>query len=176
MNCPNCGTPVNEGYEFCTQCGAPVAQTTSYQQEYETNYTQPQATQENYQENYYVNTEVNNLKAKEYISGSKPSFILGIVCLATAVANFGLASIICGIISLIKLKGLPTVAEELITDPATLVAYQSAAKKAHTAKKLSTAGIIVAVVTEALIFIFTVLYALVVIGLPAIFVFIEEFM
>lgn len=173
MICPYCGAQENDGFEFCTNCGNTLPKNNEVVQVY---------TAEN---NTYAgfNAETNELCAKQYMSGTKTSFILGIVSIALAVAtNYvaaGLPAIVCGIISLIKLKGLPEVFPEYITDPKLLMNYQAAVKKAALSKKLSIAGIVVAIVIDVLYTIvglialfFTVIVPIVI---PLLIVLIEEY-
>lgn len=139
MLCPNCGVQFNGNPGFCASCGMPLpkqAEAPTY------------AVVQNYSNaDYYANA----MNIDKYISGVKPVFILGIISIATGIANITLASIICGVISLIKLGALPNITEEYITDPGKLSEYRSAVKKAKTAKKLAIAGILIGVVTELLI-------------------------
>lgn len=172
MICPFCGVQVDGSFEFCTNCGNTLPKNHEYAQAPSGNANEP--VYEN------VNVELNDYNVKQYISGVKPSFILGIISIALAVAtNYigaGLPAIICGIISLIKLKNLPVVFPEYISDPIRLAQYQAAAKKASLSKKLSIAGIVVAIVIDILLVVVGLAIILFWIGVPAVFIFLEEFM
>lgn len=168
MICPCCGAQVNDGFEFCTNCGNTLPKS-----------SEPASVNTAESTDYNnVNIEANEINAKQYISGIKPSFILGIVSIALAVAtNYiaaGLPAIVCGIISLLKLKDLPSVMPECITDPELLTNYQAAVKKADLSKKLSIAGIIVAIVIDVLYTLVGLFVVLAVWGIPLFMVFLSE--
>ncbi|MEE1011523.1 MAG: hypothetical protein U0L11_05750 [Acutalibacteraceae bacterium] len=168
MICPVCGAQVNGEFDFCTNCGNALPKNQEQAQTYATENT----------DYGNVNIEANEINAKAYISGVKPGFILGIVSLSLAIAtNYiaaGLPAIVCGIISLIKLKGLPAVMPEYIMDPVLLTEYQAAAKKANLSKKLSIAGIIVAIAIDVFYALVGLIIVFATFGIPAIAMIIAE--
>lgn len=124
MNCPFCGAKIDGNFAFCVQCGSKIPE----------EYLNAQASNANEPIYNHTAVDINEINTREFISGTKPAFILGIISIALAVAtNYiaaGLPAIVCGVISLIKSKNLPEVMPEYIYDPKLLASYQSAAKKA----------------------------------------------